>query len=81
MVAAACLAAAGHRILGVDIDSERIAQLRSGATPFYEPGLHELVVSALCEERLRFKHPDSVTEPLGEITLIATGTPQVAGPR
>ena len=78
MVAAACLAAAGHRILGVDIDSDRIAQLRSGAMPFYEPGLHELVVSALYEERLRFKHPDSVTEPLGEITLIATGTPQTA---
>ncbi len=76
MVAAACLADAGHRVLGVDIDSDRIAQLRSGTLPYYEPGLQELFVSALGEGRLRFEHRDLVAEPLGEVTLVATGTPQ-----
>jgi len=78
MVAAACLADAGHRVLGVDIDSDRIAQLRAGTLPFYEPGLQELVTSSLEEGRLHFEHRDLVTEPLGAVTLVATGTPQTA---
>ena len=78
MVAAACLADAGHRVLGVDIDNDRIAQLRAGQLPFYEPGLPDLVGSSLGEGRLRFEHRDRVAEPLGEVTLVATGTPQTA---
>ena len=78
MVAATCLADAGHRVLGVDIDSDRVAQLRAGTLPVYEPGLQELVTSSLDEGRLHFEHRDRVTEPLGEVTLVATGTPQTA---
>ena len=78
MVAAACLADAGHRVLGVDIDSDRIARLRAGRLPFYEPGLPDLVGSSLGEGRLRFEHRDRVVEPLGEVTIVATGTPQTA---
>lgn len=75
-VAAACLAAAGHRVLGVDIDPDRIAALQSGSVPFYEPGLPQLVRVAAGNGCLRFKNRDDVTEPLGEVTLVATGTPQ-----
>jgi UDPglucose 6-dehydrogenase len=78
MVAAACLADAGHRVLGVDIDSDRIAQLRAGRLPFYEPGLPDLFGSSLGEGRLRFEHRDLVAEPLGDVTIVATGTPQTA---
>jgi UDPglucose 6-dehydrogenase len=77
-VAAANLAAAGHRVLGIDIDPSRIEHLRSGAVPFYEPGLEEMVQSAMALGRLRFDHRDAVDTPLGAVALVATGTPQAA---
>ena len=36
---AACLAARGHNVLGVDRDEDRIRALQDGILPFYEPGL------------------------------------------
>ena len=77
-VAAANLAAAGHQVLGIDIDPGRIEFLRSGAVPFYEPGLEEMVQSAMALGGLRFDHRDAVDTPLGEVALVATGTPQAA---
>ena len=38
-VAAAGLASAGHDVLGVDVDRQRVAQLGTGTLPLYEPGL------------------------------------------
>ena len=78
-VAAAGLAAAGHYVLGVDLDRQRIARLSSGEAPFYEPGLEGLIRTGLQEGRLRFLHRDEVSEPLGEAALIATGTPPADG--
>ena len=78
-VAAASLAAAGHRVLGVDIDHDRTTLMRSGAIPFYEPGLEEIIQSAIATGCLRFAHRDDVAGPLGEVALIATGTPQTEG--
>ena len=78
-VAAAGLAVAGHDVLGVDLDRQRIAGLSSGEAPFYEPGLEGLIRTGLQEDRLRFLHRDEVSEPLGEAALIATGTPPADG--
>ena len=78
-VAAACLAEAGHDVVGVDIDHDRIGMLRAGRVPFFEPGLAELLQSPACRERLCFVHRDDFDEPLGEVALIATGTPPGEG--
>lgn len=78
-VAAASLAGAGHHVLGVDIDENRIALVQSGTIPFYEPGLKRILQSAIANRRLRFAHLDAVDQPLGEIALIATSTPQTEG--
>ena len=78
-VAAAGLAAAGHQALGVDVDRGRTTSMQSGVIPFYEPGLEEILRPAVASGRLRFAHRDEVDEPLGEIALIATGTPQTEG--
>lgn len=43
LVTAACLADLGHRVTGMDIDSERIHRLQEGDVPIYEPGLAELM--------------------------------------
>ena len=42
-VTAACLAAAGHRVIGLDADASTIAKLREGKAPISEPGLDELL--------------------------------------
>ena len=42
-VTAACLAAAGHRVIGLDHDAQTIAKLREGKAPIAEPGLDELL--------------------------------------
>ena len=38
LVAAACFAEAGHRILGVDVDAAKVATLSRGESPIFEPG-------------------------------------------
>ena len=74
-VAAAGLASAGHQVLGVDIDSEKCPAYRGGVVPIYEPGLSELVQDGVGRGNLRFVQNDQVSEPLGDLIVIATGTP------
>jgi len=74
-IVAAGLAAAGNEVLGVDIDAQRIASFRKGTLQFYEPGLIELIHRAVQLGNLRFLHNEEVSEPLGEVCFITTGTP------
>jgi UDPglucose 6-dehydrogenase len=48
-VTAACLAGAGHQIIGLDCDSAVIENLKRGEPPIYEPGLKEMIGSASIE--------------------------------
>ena len=74
-VAAAGLADAGHQVLGVDIDRSRVHALSSGNIPIYEPGLESRIASRVSAGNLGFRHPDDVCGSIGDIVLIATGTP------
>lgn len=78
-VAAANLAACGHRVVGVDIDPNRIKMLQTGTPPFYEPGLAEVIRSAVATGFLRFAHCATFDGPVGEVALVAVGTPQAPG--
>lgn len=49
LVAGACLANQGHRVILVDVDREKIAAIRRGESPIYEPQLEELLQSAPLE--------------------------------
>ena len=75
-VAASCLAGQGHDVTGVDLDPERITTLQSGRLPIYEPGLAQIMTAAIGGESLRFAHTSDFNEPLGEVALVAVGTPQ-----
>ncbi len=86
-VAAAALAGAGHDVLGIDIDRSRTDLLGAGSVPLYEPGLEDRIEAALRAGTLRFLHRDDVAEDpassagqaLGDVALIATGTPPTLG--
>lgn len=42
-VTAACLGRDGHHVVGVDVDSAKVAELNSGQSPISEPGLDALI--------------------------------------
>src|SRR6187399_1570628 len=76
LVAGACLAENGNEVICVDKDEAKIATLKAGRMPIYEPGLEEMVRRNTAEARLTFTTslPDAVSE--SEIVFIAVGTPQ-----
>ncbi len=53
-VTAACLAALGHEVSGLDFDAGQIANLNRGMAPIFEPGLEELIRRGLASGGLRF---------------------------
>lgn len=75
LVAAAGLAASGHDVQATDIDRSRLDVLKSGELPFFEPGLANLVSCGLQREKLSYLHPSEFNGDLGEIALVAVGTP------
>src|SRR5919107_687728 len=72
----ACLAYVGHRVTCLDSDRERVAGLREGRVPFYEPGLEELI--ARSAGRLHFAGSEELAEVVREadVLFVAVGTPQ-----
>ncbi|TFC89889.1 UDP-glucose/GDP-mannose dehydrogenase family protein [Cryobacterium sp. TMT4-31] len=77
-VHASAMAELGHEVVGIDIDEAKIAALSAGRTPFFEPGLPEVLTSALATGRLRFS--TEIAEAKGaEVHFVAVGTPQKKG--
>ena len=78
LVTGACFADLGHSVIMVDSDAARIANLKRGVMPYYEPGLEELVARGVRERRLAFT--TSLREGVAKSTVIfiAVGTPQKA---
>ena len=74
-VAAGGLAAVGHDVTGLDIDEHKVQALRANRMHIYEPELRECVSSGVDSGNLRFCRMDEFTGPLGQVAVIATGTP------
>jgi UDPglucose 6-dehydrogenase len=53
-VTAACLASAGHQVVGLDFEHENVERLRKGTPPLFEPGLEELLQKGIRDGRLSF---------------------------
>ena len=75
LVAGACLAEAGHDVVCLDKDSARIAILKSGQVPFYEPNLDRLIDANRREGRLRFTNDTLEAVRFGDAIFICVGTP------
>ncbi|SAI19130.1 UDP-glucose 6-dehydrogenase [Bordetella ansorpii] len=75
LVTGACLAEMGNQVLCLDTDAAKIAMLRQGAIPIYEPGLDELVTRNAAGNRLRFTDDVEESVAFGDLQFIAVGTP------
>ncbi len=75
LVTGACLADAGHDVLCMDVDAARIARLREGHIPIYEPGLEPIVRRNVQEGRLHFTTDVAEAVAHGTLQFIAVGTP------
>lgn len=78
LVAAACFAKVGNRVLTVDPDPTRLASLSAGRVPFLEPGLDELVTSGINAGTLRFTGDPEAAAAHAEIHFLAVGTPSAS---
>ena len=77
LVTGACFAELGHPVVLRDVDPERIAPLRQGRLPIYEPGLSDLFERNW--DRVRFTTDiEELFEATG-IAFVCVGTPDVLG--
>jgi UDPglucose 6-dehydrogenase len=75
LVAAACFADHGNDVVCADIDESKVARLRDGHIPIFEPGLEPLVVRNVEAGRLRFTTDNAEAARHGEAIFMAVGTP------
>jgi UDPglucose 6-dehydrogenase len=75
LVTGVCLAHIGHDVLCVDNNPAKIEMMQSGESPIYEPGLSEMMKSAMASGRLAFTTDLAQGVSHGEILFIAVGTP------
>jgi UDPglucose 6-dehydrogenase len=77
-VHAASMVELGHEVIGIDVDASKISMLKAGTPPFFEPGLPEILKSAIASGRLRFS--TDISEVRGaQVHFIGVGTPQKKG--
>ena len=75
LVSGACFADLGNDVVCLDVDEKKIALLRGGGIPIYEPGLQQLVASNVAAGRLRFTTDLAEGVAHGAVQFIAVGTP------
>src|SRR5262249_32100032 len=74
-VTAAWLARAGHEVVGVDVNEEKVRMINGAASPLVEPGLAELLAEMVGTRQLRAttSTPEAVANSV--VSLICVGTP------
>jgi UDPglucose 6-dehydrogenase len=75
IITASCFADLGNRVVALDIDERKIAGLKEGKMPIYEPGLKELVERNVEADRIQFTSSYAEALREAEFVFIAVGTP------
>jgi UDPglucose 6-dehydrogenase len=75
LVTGTCFAEAGHEVICVDKDAEKVKLLQAGGMPIYEPGLEELVGKNVKAGRLRFSNSTQEGVERSDVIFIAVPTP------
>jgi UDPglucose 6-dehydrogenase len=79
LVSGACLADFGHHVTCIDKDAAKIAKIKAGVMPIWEPGLEALVKSNIERGRLEFTGELAEGIAGAEAVFIAVGTPARRG--
>ena len=74
-VTAAGLASRGHQVHGVDVDAVKVDLIRSGRSPVVEPGIDELIATAVERGDLSATTDPVVALDRAEVSLLCVGTP------
>ena len=77
-VTAACVAANGHDVWGVDVDAAKVDEIRAGRSPVAEPGLDALVAQAVADGALRATTSCADALDGADVSLVCVGTPSTA---
>ena len=79
LVSGTCFAEFGALVTCVDVDTAKIAALRQGQIPIFEPGLQEMVAANVAAGRLHFTsdYPEAIGG--ADLVFIAVGTPSRRG--
>src|SRR6266436_9716784 len=75
LVTGTCLAELGHHVVCTDNDPERIASLKAGVVPIYEPHLDTMLAANCQAKRLSFTGDAGEAVRAGEVIFICVGTP------
>jgi GDP-mannose 6-dehydrogenase len=74
-VSAACLSSAGHHVIGVDVEPQKLALIRQGRSPVTEPGLDELLGKGVATGQLRVTDDTKNAVCDSDLSLVCVGTP------
>jgi GDP-mannose 6-dehydrogenase len=77
-VTAACLAANGHDVWGVDVDTAKVDPITEGRSPVVEPGLDQLMANGVAAGRLHATTDPHLALEGADVSLICVGTPSTA---
>ncbi len=75
LVSGACFSQMGNQVTCIDIDEKKIAKLKQGILPIYEPGLEEMVAENQKKGNLDFSTDIESSIAVAKIAFIAVGTP------
>jgi UDPglucose 6-dehydrogenase len=76
LVAGACFAETGHKVVCIDNNAEKIRVLKEGGVPIYEPRLPELIARNVKKKRLSFSTELAANVAKSDVVFIAVGTPE-----
>jgi GDP-mannose 6-dehydrogenase len=75
LTAAACLSSEGHEIVGIDVSDEKVAAINAGKSPIAEPGIPELIASAVTKGLLRATKDAAPHLNSCDMAFVCVGTP------
>src|SRR5688572_28305029 len=74
-VSAACLARAGHDVIGVDVNPTKVEIINSGASPIVEPGINEVIADVVKTKKLSATTDTVQAVKSTDMSLVCVGTP------